>query len=159
MKIKCVELTEKYIKEVIALVKASWVWHASQNSDYLNLALFQEMDYEHYLRLQTLENPDSKGWVALNEKGKVVGFARIELQKADRYRAFRRYILVDDIIVSKKAKHSGVKETLLKKIEDFARTSGIKDLFARIYVFNKDDEEWFSGQHFRPVHTEYLKEL
>ena len=158
MSIECVELAEEHIPEVIDLMREYWTWQASQVPTYLNVSLFQALDYDQYIRVHTLENPCAKSWVALN-RGKVVGFARVEMQRADRYRAFRRFLLVDDIIVSSIGKRLRAGDILLDQVERYAHEQAIHSLFTRVYASDEQDREWFLAQGFLPMHTEYLKEL
>ncbi len=143
------------------MLKEAWLWHAKQEPHYLNLPLFNEMNYEQYLRLQTLKNPEARAWVVEEEGRAVIGYGRVEVQTTDRYRAFRRFILIDDIVVRKEydTATSGVRELLLDAIRVFAKEQGISHLFTRVYAFNKAEQAWFEQQGFELMHMEYLKEL
>lgn len=104
-------------------------------------------------------NDSNKALFVADVDSKVVGFAECYIQKSSNFPVIkkRKWIQLDNIAVKGEYQNYHVGSLLLKKVVEWAKSKQINRIELKVYSFNNNAIEFYSGKNFKDLNkTMYL---
>ena len=90
---------------------------------------------------ERIEEQDSVIFLALNNSGKVLGFAQL-YPSFSSISTSKKWIF-NDLFVSENSRRSGVAMMLMQRVEQLARETGAKSIFLEVQVNNENAQQLY----------------
>lgn len=104
-------------------------------------------------------NDSNKALFVADVDSKVVGFAECYIQKSSNFPVIkkREWIQLDNIAVKGEYQNYHIGSLLLKKVVEWAKSKQINRIELKVYSFNNNAIEFYSGKNFKDLNkTMYL---
>ncbi|MDP4127558.1 MAG: GNAT family N-acetyltransferase [Bacillota bacterium] len=101
---------------------------------------------------ETINDSNKKLFVA-DLDSKVIGIAECGIQESSYFPVFkkREWIQLDSIAVTEEYQNHHIGTLLLEKVIEWAKSKGINRIELKVYSFNKQADEFYSGKGFKDL--------
>lgn len=104
-------------------------------------------------------NDSNKALFVAVADSKVVALAECYIQKSSDFPVIKKraWVQLDSIAVKREYRNYHIGSLLLKKVEEWAESNDISRIELKVYSFNKDAVEFYTGKGFKDLNkTMYL---
>ena len=151
------ELQAADVPATAELLHQMWMEHAN-NSQLLDKQYIKKYDVAAYCR-RAIDDPDQQIFIA-EASGVVVAVARLEIgRNLPGMYGVDRMAYFDDLVVKPEYRRRGIAGKLIERRLKYAKDSGIKVCYSKIYSFNTAPQELMKKHGFEDIYHYYYKFL
>jgi ribosomal protein S18 acetylase RimI-like enzyme len=134
-------------------------WEAHKNPSPLHEPRVK-VDYNNLVKdaKKTIKDKEIYTYVA-EENGEIVGYIGFLIWTNISYFKIRKYGYIDEIVVDKKHRKTGIARQLLDFTEELFRKRGIRYIQLRVELKNEIAQKAWEKMGFKRDSIEYLKEI